>query len=93
MQGSYEIKTKKGVIKVIVNIEKNKIEWIRIEGDFFIYPEDVVWKAENELKGLEVNEDLIKNKIREIFKNVEFVGSSIEDFENVIINAIREAGK
>ncbi len=93
MQGSYEIKTKKGVIKVSVSIENNKMEWIRIEGDFFIYPEDVIWKAENDLKGLEINELLIKNRIREIFKNVEFVGSSLEDFENVIMNAIREAEK
>lgn len=89
MQNIYEKKTKKGLIRVKVFLEDNKIKDITIEGDFFIYPEDKIWELEEYLKGTPIDENSIKEKVDEIMKDVEFVGSNLSDLYEVIINAVR----
>ncbi len=89
MQNIYEKKTKKGLIRVKVFLEDNKIKDITIEGDFFIYPEDKIWELEEYLKGTPIDENSIKEKVNEIMKDVEFVGSNLSDLYEVIINAVR----
>ncbi|MGC8995620.1 MAG: lipoate protein ligase C-terminal domain-containing protein [Thermoplasmata archaeon] len=91
MQNIYEKKTKKGLIRVKVFVENNTIKDITIEGDFFIYPEDKIWELEEYLKSTPIDENIIKEKVNEIMKDAEFVGSNLSDFYDVIINAVRGA--
>ncbi|MGC9122727.1 MAG: lipoate protein ligase C-terminal domain-containing protein [Thermoplasmata archaeon] len=91
MQNIYEKKTKKGLIRVKVFVENNTIKDITMEGDFFIYPEDKIWELEEYLKSTPIDENIIKEKVNEIMKDAEFVGSNLSDFYEVIINAVRGA--
>ncbi|MGC8610621.1 MAG: lipoate protein ligase C-terminal domain-containing protein [Thermoplasmata archaeon] len=91
MQNIYEKKTKKGLIRVKVFVENDTIKDITIEGDFFIYPEDKIWELEEYLKSTPIDENIIKEKVNEIMKDAEFVGSNLSDFYEVIINAVRGA--
>ncbi|MGC8992118.1 MAG: lipoate protein ligase C-terminal domain-containing protein [Thermoplasmata archaeon] len=91
MQNIYEKKTKKGLIRVKVFVENNTIKDITMEGDFFIYPEDKIWELEEYLKSTPIDENIIKEKVNEIMKDAEFVGSNLSDFYDVIINAVRGA--
>ena len=64
----------------------DKIEHIKITGDFFLHPEENIEKLEDELIG--ANKKEIHEILRKFFKNVESIGADIEDFYEAIISAI-----
>jgi lipoate---protein ligase len=71
----------------------DKIEDIKILGDFFIYPEEALFKVENSLKGR--NSDISEKEIEEIIEKIvldehaEMVGITPQSVAHVIRMAIK----
>ena len=85
-----EKKLKKGLIRIrLVINDYNKIESITITGDFFLIPEDALWKLEDELKGIEFNSEEIKKRVVEFFERTgaDLVGSEPEEIADAILEA------
>lgn len=81
MKSVYKVPNGK-LLKVFLDydLDTNKIKEISITGDFFVYPEDAVDLIEKELKGTEVDEDVLLAKIKSVIErnNVEFIGLNAE---------------
>ena len=80
-----------------VNVEARitedcRIEYVRITGDFFAYPPEVVDEIEEYLRGKELTETLIKN-IEQLIDRVEFAGINKRGFLNLLFDALKEASK
>jgi lipoate-protein ligase A len=89
------LKVKGGkLVKVQLTQEKGRIQKIRITGDFFLHPEEVIDELEQALVGkpLEAENILqtIKTLIRE--KNVTLLGVSPEDFVKCVLMACDKNG-
>jgi hypothetical protein len=84
------LRTQKGLIEVELNIEKNKISYLKITGDFFIYPEEALEIFEKELLNFEIDEEQLKNKVREIYdqQQISTPGITIDDWVTVILKAV-----
>ena len=68
MKGKYTLKVPNGkLLKVFLEYEGEKINKIKITGDFFIHPEETIEELERELLGIE-------------FKSIE---KKIDDFFNI----------
>ncbi len=88
--GVYEVKSRKGLIRVRCVSREGIIKNIRITGDFFIYPEDSLWLLEERLKGFKISSiDLLEKTLRELINNlgIELVGSNPRDFAEAIYYA------
>jgi lipoate-protein ligase A len=83
-------RTQKGLIEVELNLENNKISALKITGDFFIYPEEALEIIEQELLNFEIEEEQLKNKLDEIYKQqqISTPGISIDDWVTVILKAV-----
>ncbi len=75
------------LIKVWARFANDRIDDIRITGDFFLYPEDRIEELENALRehGIEEVEEIA----REILEEAEVIGIDPES----IAEAVREAWK
>jgi lipoate-protein ligase A len=84
--GSYEVKSRKGLIRVKCEAQGGTVRNVEITGDFFMYPEDSLWIIQDSLKGIEVTRDAIKGRLAEVFKEhgVQLAGSTIDDFAEAI---------
>ncbi|NPE09581.1 MAG: hypothetical protein GNW80_14945 [Asgard group archaeon] len=84
------LRTKKGLIEVEISIEHNRITTLKITGDFFIYPEEALEVIEQELVGIAIDEEQLKNKIEGIYKKqqISTPGITINDWITVILKAI-----
>ncbi len=85
--GVYEVKSRKGLIRVQCVSSEGVIKNIRITGDFFIYPEDSLWLLEEGLKGFKISSiDGLEKALRELINNrgIELVGSTPRDFAEAI---------
>ena len=78
------------LIRVSIKVENGKINSIKFTGDFFMYPEDAIWKLEEELKGVELNESKLIQIIQSFFKRENVITPLIEpkDFVKAIMKAI-----
>ena len=87
-EGSY--KASKGLIRVKVHVENDKIKNIRISGDFFMYPEDELWKLEDTLVGTSIEKEEILLKIRQFYKRTSLLtpGVNPEDFTEAVMRAV-----
>lgn len=87
--GSY--KASKGLIRVDVQVHNNKVSEIQISGDFFMYPEDYLWKLEEVLIGTPAIRDKILAKIQKFYKKTSLLtpGVTSEDFTEAILRAIK----
>ena len=65
--------------------ESQVIHSIKITGDFFIYPEEIIEQLERELCGIKLEREDLKNKIQLILKNSEFFGFEIDSLVDVIL--------
>ena len=52
------------MIRLTVDHTDNKIQNITITGDFFLYPEETLEEMEKELRGLEIKEQIIEEKLK-----------------------------
>ncbi|HII60598.1 lipoate protein ligase C-terminal domain-containing protein [Pyrococcus horikoshii] len=84
-----EHKAKKGLIRVEIEEENGIAKDVKISGDFFIYPEDIVNDLEKALRGGEISK--LEEKVEEFFSgrdDVEMPYLSVEDFKMAIRKAL-----
>ena len=89
----YKVKGGK-MIKVQLTQRDGKIEWVKITGDFFLHPEDLIEEMERMLIGSPVKEEKINNSIKEFIKErkATFLGVAPEDFTQCIMMAGEQDG-
>lgn len=83
-------KSKGGLIRSFVILENGKIKDITISGDFFLFPEEAVFRILENLKGTPAKrEELLKN-IEETYakENIQSPGTSPVDFTESIMKAL-----
>lgn len=77
-------------ISMSYNKESQLIHSIKITGDFFIYPEEVIEKLEHGLCGIKLEKQYLKNEIQLILKNSEFFGFEIDSLTDIILKTCDE---
>ena len=88
--GESSYKAAKGLIRVRVRMAHEKVKNITISGDFFMYPEDELWKLEKALVGTSVKREDILSTIRQFYesRNILTPGVSPEDFAEAIVRGV-----
>lgn len=85
-----EHKAKKGLIRFEIDEEKGIAEDVKITGDFFVYPEEIIGELENALKGKRLEE--LEKAIEDFFAvrlDIEMPYINVEDFKVALKNALR----
>jgi len=88
--GKAEYKVTGGkLIKVQLSAKGKAIEKIRITGDFFLHPEELIEELEEALEGQVLNERGLTETIKALLKKnrASLLGASPEDFAKCIIMA------
>ncbi len=77
------------LVKVQLRSEGDKIKEVRITGDFFLHPEELIDELEKTLEGLMIDEDALADCIRAFIKknNAVLLGAAPEDFAKCIVMA------
>jgi len=91
--GTATIKVKGGkLLRVRAEAEEGRIRSVRITGDFFAYPEEVIEKLESELTGAEVSRESIRDKVERVIAEVgaTLIGVSAEDVVECVYRAVTE---
>lgn len=80
------------LIKIRLNFSE-KIDSIKLMGDFFLHPEDTVFELEKVLTGLNANESLefYSSKLENVLhlNNAELFGISSNDLAETLMEAIK----
>ncbi|MEM2320751.1 MAG: lipoate protein ligase C-terminal domain-containing protein [Candidatus Bathyarchaeia archaeon] len=85
-----EYKAEEGkLIKVQLVKENDRISFIKITGDFFMHPEELIEDLEKSLVGCVIDEKAIAETIRKFVEDrgVTLLGASPEDFAKCIVKA------
>ncbi|MHA1238115.1 MAG: lipoate protein ligase C-terminal domain-containing protein [Candidatus Odinarchaeia archaeon] len=89
--GKYELKVVGGkLVRAETLVDANKyIKKIKITGDFFLHPEELIEEIESALIGVKASNDDVKETIYKILneKNGVLIGITVEDLTKTIINA------
>jgi hypothetical protein len=87
-EGSY--KASKGLIRVKATTKGSEIREITIAGDFFMYPEDLLWELEKTLKGSPSSKEKVLAKIEAFYSSTGVLtpGVTPQDFTEAIMRAI-----
>ena len=80
-------------IKLAYNRESQLIHSIRITGDFFVYPEEVIEQLEQGLCGVKLEKEDLKKKIQLVLKNSEVFGFEIDSLVDVILDTKGDKNK
>ncbi len=80
-------------IKLAYKQESQLIHSIRITGDFFVHPEEVIEELEQGLCGVKLEKEDLKNKIQLVLKNSEFFGFEIDSLVDVILGTKGDKNK
>jgi len=82
------------MIKVHLTQKDGKIEKIKIMGDFFLHPEELIEEIESKLIGSPLDEESISNSIKAFIENKKatILGASEKDFARCIIMASEQNG-
>jgi len=85
-------KSKGGLIRSFVTIENSIIKDIRISGDFFLFPEEAIFKIIEQLKGTPAKREEIQKNIEETYEkeNIQSPGTAPSDFTESIMKALEE---
>ena len=85
-------KSKGGLIRSFVTIENSIIKDIRISGDFFLFPEEAIFKIIEQLKGTPAKREVIQKIIEETYEkeNIQSPGTAPSDFTESIMKALEE---
>ncbi|MFZ2411630.1 MAG: lipoate protein ligase C-terminal domain-containing protein [Candidatus Methanoperedens sp.] len=83
-------KSKGGLIRSFVTIENGMIKDITISGDFFMFPEEALFKIIKQLKGAPANREKLQKNIEETYKkeNIQSPGTTPSDFTESIMKAL-----
>jgi lipoate-protein ligase A len=82
-------KARKGVIKISLSSSGDRIENLKISGDFILHPENAPKVLEQELRGETLKQENLQYKIAKLFavRGIVTVGVSAEDFAKAIMLA------
>jgi len=88
MEGSY--KAAKGLIRIKTRVESGNIREIQIAGDFFMYPEDMLWDLERTLIGTKASREEILSKVKIFYERTGVLSPGVvpEDFTEAIVRAV-----
>ena len=73
--------------------ESQVIHSIKITGDFFIHPEEIIEELEQKLCGIKLEREDLKKKIQQVLKNSEFFGFEIDSLVGVILGTKGDENK
>lgn len=93
--GKAVYKVKGGKMIMVQLIQKEgKIDWIKITGDFFLYPEELIEEVEWMLRGSPVEREDISNSIGGFIneKKATLLGAAPEDLALCIVMAGEQDG-
>jgi len=78
-------------INLNLNDTNEKIDDIKITGDFFAYPEESIELIENKLKNCRIEKNLLMEKIIQTIKknNIEFIGLDAEGLVDGIMMCLK----
>jgi len=87
-EGSY--KASKGLIRVKITTKESAISGITISGDFFMYPEDLLWELERTLRSTPTSKATILAKVEDFYNSTGVLtpGVTPQDFTEAIMRAI-----
>ncbi|MCX8123105.1 MAG: hypothetical protein N3F66_02955 [Spirochaetes bacterium] len=80
------------LVHIDVIFDKNKIAYVHISGDFFIYPEEAITTIEKSLIGLAVNKEQIQHELNTLVQigNIQLVGISPATIVQGILEAFAQ---
>ncbi len=83
-------KSKGGLIRSYVAIENGVLREVTLSGDFFMFPEEAIFKMIEHLKGKPAKREEIQRKIEEIYEKekIQSPGTTPADFTEAIMKAI-----
>ena len=83
-------KSKGGLIRSFVTIENGIVKDITISGDFFLFPEEAIFKVSQRLKGVPANREKLQKNIEETYRRekIQSPGTSPADFTESIMKAL-----
>lgn len=93
--GKAQIKVEGGkLVKVQLESEGDRIREVRITGDFFLHPEEMIDDLEKTLKGSKLDEDALADCVKAFIKKHEAVllGVAPGDFAKCIVMAGESSG-
>ena len=87
-EASYKIPGGK-LVKVKLSITSEKIDHVRIMGDFFLHPEETIQVIEDSLIGCKEDENSITMIIEQVLNksNATLIGAAASDFSKTIMMA------
>ena len=88
--GEASYKAPKGLIRVKASTEGSTISEVTISGDFFMYPEDLLWKLEKTLLGAEVTREAVLSRLQDFYRSSGALtpGVSPQDFTEAVMRAL-----
>lgn len=83
-------KSKGGLIRSFVTMENEKIKEIAISGDFFLFPEEAIFKILENLKGTPAKREDMQKNIEETYEKekIQSPGTAPSDFVESITKAL-----
>ncbi len=83
-------KSRGGLIRSFVMIERGTLKDISISGDFFLFPEEAIFKLIENLKGIPALRENIQENIEETYEkeNIQSPGTAPSDFTESIMKAL-----
>lgn len=73
-----EFKSPAGLIRAELEVEKGRIDSLRLFGDFFIYPEERLTELERYLENTELEKAKLMEKIRKFYEEREIETPALE---------------
>ncbi len=73
--------------------ESQIIHSIKITGDFFVHPEEIIEELERGLCGIKLEREDLKKKIQQVLKNSEFFGFEIDSLVDAILGTKGDKNK
>ncbi len=83
-------KSRGGLIRTFLRIENGHIIEISISGDFFLFPEEAIFKLIEQLRGIRAKREEILRTIEKTYEthNIESPGTTPSDFTESIMKAV-----
>lgn len=83
-------KSRGGLIRSFVMLENGKIKDITMSGDFFLYPEEAVFRILENLKGVPAKREEVLRNIEDTYakENIQSPGTAPVDFTESIMKAL-----
>ncbi len=91
MKGQSVYKVPNGkLVKVSLEAGQGKVKKVKVSGDFFIHPEEAIDALEENLKGVELREDVLEKKILAIVEenSIQLFGFKSKDLAKAIMMAV-----